>query len=128
MEQSRCAGDQFLRRGVAGGRKVHRAEAGNGVLVLRVIFLCRREYSVENQWPESHPSSWKGVSPPSVCPVRPPQPASLLECACRHFSPNSSILTGVVAVTEPANYAIKIAVQQGSERVERSLDYSVTAQ
>jgi hypothetical protein len=31
-----------LRLGVAGGTKVHRTEAGNRVLVLRVVFLCRR--------------------------------------------------------------------------------------
>ena len=48
MQQSRCAGDQLLRRGVAGGRKVHRAETGNGVLVLRVIFLGKRESSAQN--------------------------------------------------------------------------------
>jgi hypothetical protein len=49
MEESRSAGDRLLRRGVAGRGKVHRAEAGNGVLVLRVIFLRRRKDSAQNQ-------------------------------------------------------------------------------
>ena len=55
MQQGGPAGNQCLRLGVAGGRKVHRAQAGNGVLMLRVIFLARgRECSGQNHQREAH--------------------------------------------------------------------------
>jgi hypothetical protein len=41
MKQRNCARDGGLSRGVAGGRKIHRAEAGDGVLMSRVIVLGR---------------------------------------------------------------------------------------
>ncbi len=41
---------------------------------------------------------------------------------------SGAIPMSVATVTEPGKYAIKIAIQQGSQRVERRLNYSVTAQ
>jgi hypothetical protein len=49
MQQGRGARDRRLRRGIAGGPKVHRAKARNRVLVLRVVFLGWRRYAAENQ-------------------------------------------------------------------------------
>jgi hypothetical protein len=40
---------------------------------------------------------------------------------------SGAIPMSIATVTEPGKYAIKIAVQQGSQRVERHLTYSVTA-
>ena len=48
VEKSGCTGDQLLRRGVARDRKVDRAKAGNGVLVLGVIFLCHGKHGAED--------------------------------------------------------------------------------
>ncbi|MGB7761762.1 MAG: PA14 domain-containing protein [Bryobacteraceae bacterium] len=41
---------------------------------------------------------------------------------------SGAIPMSIATVTEPGTYAIRIAIQQGSQRVERRLDYSVTAQ
>jgi hypothetical protein len=38
-----------LRRGIAGGPKVHGAKARNRVCVLRVVYLGCRRYAPENQ-------------------------------------------------------------------------------
>jgi len=54
VQQSGSARHQLLRRGVAGGWKVYCAEAGNGVLVFRVIVLGSRECSNQNQQHETH--------------------------------------------------------------------------
>jgi hypothetical protein len=41
---------------------------------------------------------------------------------------SGAIPMSIATVPEPGNYSIKIAIRQGSEHVERSLDYSVAAQ
>jgi hypothetical protein len=69
VEQSHTAGYRFLRGGVTRGRKVYGAEAGNRVLVLRVIFLCRRECSAENKFASR------------TCPLPERQPIPHLPCS-----------------------------------------------
>jgi len=41
---------------------------------------------------------------------------------------SGAIPMSIVTLIEPGNYAIKVAIQQGSERVEKHLDYSITEQ
>ena len=52
--------EERLRRRVAGGGKIDGPEAGNGVLVLRVVFLCGGERGAKDQEPD--PGMHSGVA------------------------------------------------------------------